>query len=213
MNFKKFIKYLNYICFCTLFCLFSFVFAGCSSKNEETYMASLNTTTVGKTSLSISITNKPYTVQFTSNTPTLLEEFGSETYNCINICLAGIVNTEEAKLNATPIKQDGSPYTSQDQPQDLFCYTDYFQFAFPISSYAKTIRFSKDEPLTAIEKNRVIDNYYYLNLKWLNLSPDKHTIKTFEYENDNYIYIQVNSVENTTSTMFLLHLTFDITFV
>ena len=211
MKLKRVINYGFIIIFC-----FSFIFLFCACENQDKpkFIASLSTTKVSNESLSLSFNSEPALIQFSQETtPNLHEVFGGETYNLINICLSGIVSKEQAKLSATPIKEDGSIWTEQDNPEDLFCYTDYFQFAFKITDITKTIRFNKSEPFLSLNKNRVINNYYYMNFKWLNLSADQETIKSYEYDNENYIYVETKDYESMDELKFLIHLTFDLQFV
>lgn len=196
------------VLFCTVFCG-----AGCKQNEEPKFKVNLEIAKVAKTSLALSINPEPAEIQFTDNTPVLLETFGSEKYEFINISLSGLVKIEDAKLNATPIKENGSIWTEEDKPEDLFCYTDYLSLAIKIPSNTKTIRFSKDDPFVPIDKNRKIGNFYYLNFKWLNLSPDQKTIKAFEYNPDNYILIQMKDIDNKQNLSLILHLSYDLTFV
>lgn len=200
------------LCILLLFCCV-FAFFGCKNEQKASILVDLSQSKIAKDSLSLTVNSSPVKIKFTSKTPEAQNTFGETEYDVYNICLAGSVSAENVKLNATAIKKDGSLFNETDASSDLFCYTDYFQVAIKLPDYARTITFDKDAKLEPIDGLHVLDGYYYLNLKWLNMSPDKSTIKPFEYTPDNYIYVQINNKDNNIAQTFLLHITYDIIFI
>lgn len=200
------------LCILLLFCCI-FAFFGCKQEQKASIFVDLSQSKIAKDSLSLTINSSPVKIKFTSKTPEAQNIFGETEYDVYNICLAGSISTENIKLNATAIKKDGSLFNETDTSGDLFCYTDYFQVAFKLPDAAHTITFDKNAKLEPIDSLHVLDGFYYLNLKWLNMSPDKSTIKPFEYTPDNFIYVQINNKDNNVAKMFLIHITYDIIFI
>ena len=200
------------LCILLLFCCI-FAFFGCKQEQKASIFVDLAQSKIAKDSLSLTVNSSPVKIKFTSKTPGAQNIFGETEYDVYNICLAGSISTENVKLNATAIKKDGSSFNETDSSDALFCYTDYFQVAFKLPDYARTITFDKNAKLEPIDSLHVLDGFYYFNLKWLNMSPDKSTIKPFEYTPDNFIYVQINNKDNNIAKMFLIHITYDVIFI
>lgn len=191
--------------------------AGCTTEQNKSVLVSLDGTKVCPQTLSVSVNTEPALVQFDSTKPELFETFGNKTYNCFNIYLAGSVDISVAKNSAIPLDANGlsvAPSANTTPPDaEVDYFTDYFTFSFPISQNTATIKFGTDGKLEALNKNRRIDGLYYLNFKWLYISPDKTQIKIYPYPNANYFYIETRNTNNTVLQEFLIHLTFDVSFI
>ena len=201
---------------CLIFFIFIFatILAGCEESTEITKVnASIASSSLSSSSLNISINSDPSKIAFSNKLPTLNEAFGSNSYDFYTLGLSGIINLDDAYINAIPTKSDGKTITSSDDENDLAYFTDYLTFSFKVQSDVRTIKVGIDSPFMAIEKNRLINGFYYLNFKYLYLSSDKNTAKAFDYGLDNFIYIETKNNEDLTLNKFILKLSYDLLFI
>ena len=189
-------------------------FVGC--KNDQTsspfIVASLDSSLVSSPSLSISVSNKPSKISFSEKLSSLKAIFGNQTYDLYNITISGIAILDNIIISAIPTNENGET-VSASQTDQIAYFTDYFSVKFKTTSNIKTISVGEPNNSESINKNRLIDNYYLLNLKWLKLSKNKESATTFDYENSNYLLIETKDANNQTLEKFMLHLTFDIIFI
>lgn len=196
--------------------IFSLLLSGCDNNvgiNPE-ITTSLSSSATNTSSLTISNNITPSKIAFADNLPELKSAFGNKTYDFFTICISGIVNKNDVYINAIPTKNnDETLYPSDDQSL-LAYYTDYFQLAIKVPSNIKTIKqIDQSQAPQEIDINRLMNGYYYLNLKWLNLSADKTQLKAFEYDNNNYYLIEFFNSENQIYSSMIVKIIIDIIFV
>jgi|GEM_PF-5877295 len=195
--------------------VFSLTLIGCSnsSGNGKKAFASITSTRAQTAAMAVSVNSEPSRISFSSSQPGLRAKFGSKTYNYYNVCLSGLVSLSDIYLSSIPTAENGETITNAADIENISYYTDYFTFAFPITSDAQTIKIGVENASQTIDKNHLINGYYYLNLKWLKLSTDKSIAEVYNYANSNYILIEVKNSQNETLLEFILHITYDLTFI
>ncbi|MBO4569880.1 MAG: hypothetical protein J5689_01525 [Clostridia bacterium] len=193
---------------------FSFLLVGCQSGQSSSpfIIVSLDSSAISSPSLSVSASSSPSKISFSDKLSSLKAVFGTETYELYNVTISGIAFLDNIIISAIPTNENGETINAS-QTDQIAYYTDYFSLKFKITSNIKTISIGEPDNSISINKNRLIDNYYLLNLKWLKLSKNKETATIFDYGNSNYMLIETKDANNQTLEKFMLHLTFDITFI
>ena len=193
---------------------FSFLFVGCQSGQSSSpfIIVSLDSSAISSPSLSVSVSSSLSKISFSEKLSSLKSVFGTETYDLYNVTISGIAIIDNIIISAIPTNENGETVNAS-QTDQIAYYTDYFSLKFKTTSLIKTISIGEPNNSEAINKNRLIDGYYLLNLKWLKLSKNKETATTFDYGNSNYMLIETKDANNQTLEKFMLHLTFDIIFI
>ena len=210
---KKLIRQ-SQLAFCLCFVLLLPFLTGCNQETKNKPVAvSLNSTALSHSSLNISINQEPSKIGFSAAPENLKNAFGTSSYEFFTISLSGLVNLDDAKINAIPTKADGTTLTSSEDESEVAYFTDYLTFYFKVQSDVRTIKIGINSPFTPIESNRLIDGKYYLNFKYLYLSNNKTTANAFDYGLDNYLYIETRNNNDKTLNKFILKLSYDLLFV
>ncbi|MCR5553206.1 MAG: hypothetical protein K6F08_00445 [bacterium] len=192
----------------------SLFLVGCRNGQSSSPFISvgLDSSAINSPSLSVSVSSSPSKISFSEKLSSLKTVFGTETYDLYNVTISGIAILDNIIISAIPTNENGGTVNAS-QTDQIAYYTDYFSLKFKTTSNIKTISIGEPDNSASINKNRLIDNYYLLNLKWLKLSKNKETATTFDYGYSNYMLIETKDANNQTLEKFMLHLTFDITFI
>ena len=194
----------------------SILFVACNDEQPRATAieADLSASATKTANLTISANKNPSKIAFNEDLSELNAAFGSSTYDFYTLTLCGIVDLNDIFINSIPTKENGQTWLSSDAPELLSYYTDYFTLKIKVPSDVKTIKIGQtNSVMEQIDANRLIEGYYYLNFKWLNLSANKQTATAYSYPNNNFVLIEFYNSENNKYVSLILKIILDLIFV
>ena len=206
----------KFLCLMLSFCCFGFslMFVGCNPKeNSAEIDATLESSNLVQEQIIISTSKNAKTISFDENSPEIFNFLGNSPYKTYSITLFGVINKEAIKNKLVAIKEDGTHYQIAEDADLINGYIDYFTLKIKMLSSETSIKFAPSGTPEPLNKLRIIDGFYYLNLVWLNLDKSKTIFTLKEYEPENYIYIETLSPTQKTIQKLLIKLVYDITFI
>ena len=190
------------------------MFVGCNPKeNSAEIDATLESSNLVQEQIIISTSKNAKTISFDENSPEIFNFLGNSPYKTYSITLFGVINKEAIKNKLVAIKEDGTHYQIAEDADLINGYIDYFTLKIKMLSSETSIKFAPSGTPEPLNKLRIIDGFYYLNLVWLNLDKSKTIFTLKEYEPENYIYIETLSPTQKTIQKLLIKLVYDITFI
>ena len=207
---KKFLCLMLSLCFLC----FTFVFTGCAlQENSAEIEATLESSALAQEQIIISASKSAKMLSFDENLPEIFDFLGNAPYKTYTITLFGVVYKDAIKNKLVAIKEDGTHFQPTESTDLINGYIDYFTLKIKLLSNETSIKLSPTAVPQPLNKLRIIDGYYYLNLVWLNLDKTKTTFSLKEYQPENYIYIETLSPAQKTIQKLLIKLVYDITFI